>query len=315
MRTLRRLFVFLVVLGLLYGVWWFVAEQHRRETAQTRYETYGRELGSPMEGEHFSASDLAPGNDTARPNKTELLFLLAGVDDDGASGTRTDTLMLVKLNWRDGSLQLLSIPRDSYVYVQDSPDKINHAHAYGGMELTLKTVRETLGIDVDYFVKMDMDAVMEVIDIIGGVEVTVEEPQASDLGLQEGPQTLDGYQALQYLQYRKGFSDGDLGRVSSQQGFLKTVIPQILSPKNLVHFPTLLTTSQKYMDTNIGPLTMASMVPSLFTIRGEGMTTATLPGEAGELDGISYYFLWPNTLQELVDTYLSAYREHEVIVP
>lgn len=315
MRFLKRLFLFLIFLAILYGVWWFVAEQHRKEVAQNRYDTYGREQGSAISKEDFRPNDLAEGNDFSRPKKSELLFLLAGVDDDGSEGTRTDTLMLVKINWMDGSIQMLSIPRDTYAYVGDSPDKINHAHAYGGMELTLRSVRELLGIDVDYYVKMDMDAVVEIVDIIGGVEYDVQEPQASDLGLGTGVQTLDGMQTLSYLQYRKGFSDGDLGRVSSQQDFMKALIPQILSPKSMVFLPTMISVSQKYMDTNIGPLTTASMLPAMVSVRGSGLDTATLPGEAGEIDGISYYFLYENYLQELVDTYLDEYKTGEVLVP
>lgn len=315
MRFLKRLFLFLILMALAYGIWWMVAEQHRKEVAQHRYDTYGREQGNEISKETLRPEDLAEGNTTARPKKTELLFLLAGVDEEGTEGTRTDTLILVKVNWLSGSIQMLSIPRDSYAYVGSEPDKINHAHAYGGMELTLRSVRELLGIDLDYYVKMDMDTVIEIVDIIGGVEYDVEEPQASDLRLETGRQTLDGIRALDYLRYRKGFSDGDLGRVSSQQEFLKAILPQILAPKNLIHFPTMLSMTQKYTDTNIGPLTTAAMLPALFTVRGGGLETATLPGEAGELDGISYYFLYEEAVQEIVDEYLGLYKMHDVVIP
>ena len=148
MRFLKRLILFLLIAGIAYGIWWFVAEQHRQEVAQLRYDTYGREQGGPVPKEHVNPADLAEGNDGSRPNKTELLFLLAGVDEDGSEGTRTDTLILIKVNWLDGTTQLLSIPRDSYAYIGDSPDKINHAHAFGGMQLTLQAVRELLGIEI-----------------------------------------------------------------------------------------------------------------------------------------------------------------------
>lgn len=314
MRFLKRLILFLLIAGIAYGIWWFVAEQHRQEVAQLRYDTYGREQGGPIAKEHVNPADLAEGNDGSRPNKTELLFLLAGVDEDGSEGTRTDTLILIKVNWLDGTTQLLSIPRDSYAYIGDSPDKINHAHAFGGMQLTLQSVRELLGIDVDYYVKMDMDAVIEIVDIIGGISYEVEEPQASDLGLDTGVQTLDGMQTLEYIRYRKGFSDGDLGRVSSQQTFLKAMLPQILSPKNLIHLPTLLAAAHKYSDTNLSPFTIAAMTPAVFTARSN-LTAATLPGEAGELDGISYYFLYEEALQALVDEYLPRYKTADVLIP
>ena len=316
MRKLRNFILFLLVLVVAYGVWWFVDDQYRSNLAKERYDTYGLEQAQPLEKERVSPGKIEPGNEGSRPVKSELLFLIAGVDAGTSEvGTRTDTLILCKVNWMDATVSMLSIPRDSYVYIKGDPDKVNHAHSYGGMQLTMKTIRDAFGIDLDYYYTLDLNAIREVVDLIGGIEMEVREPMASDLYLEEGLVRLNGFQALEYLRYRKGFESGDLGRVSSQAEFLRAALPQIFSPKHLVHFPSITTALSRHTDTNIGPLTMASMVPALFRMGSMDLESAILPGEPGTLNDISYYFLYPTEVQWLMDTYLESYQKDTVYLP
>ena len=132
---------------------------------------------------NIKGSDLDENNVIEPIHDHELLFLLAGVDqNDGKNGehTRTDTLMLIKANVDTGSFDIISIPRDCRIKVNGKLDKVNHAHSYGGIKLTLKSLRDFLGVDIDYYVKIDFDAVVKVVDAIGGVEVdvpvTINEP-------------------------------------------------------------------------------------------------------------------------------------------
>ena len=84
--------------------------------------------------------------------KNEILFLLMGVDAKDVKesrGTRTDTMMLTKVNFDTGEINLLSIPRDTRVLIKDKEDKINHAHSNGGVELTMRTVKDFLNLDID----------------------------------------------------------------------------------------------------------------------------------------------------------------------
>ena len=90
-------------------------------------------------------------DDSISGNGDEFLFLLAGVDSTGEeTGTRTDTLMLVKANVDEKSIDLISIPRDSKVEINGYMDKINAAHSYGGIDLTMQTIRDFLGINLTY---------------------------------------------------------------------------------------------------------------------------------------------------------------------
>lgn len=308
-----RWFIFLLI---LIGIWTFIDARFLQNIEVQRYQSYGLERTHTIDKDAFGPEDLGEGNSKSRPKKSELVFLLAGIDSDADAGSaRTDTLMLCKVSWMDRQVTMLSIPRDTYALLDEGEDKINHAHAFGGIAETLRAVRTLLGVDVDYYLKVDMNAVMDVIDLSSGLSVDVEELLAEEFGLEPGTQHLDGVQALRYLQYRKGFADGDLGRIHSQQSVLETALPQLIHPGLFLHTPALMMTMYKHMDTNIGPLEMATMLPSLATISSSQFDTETLPGEAGMSDGISYYFLYEQATQELVDTYFYDYKIDDVYIP
>lgn len=239
--------------------------------------------------------------------KNEILFLLMGVDAQSvkkSKGTRTDTMMLTKVNFETGEINILSIPRDTRVPVKGKQDKINAAHAYGGVDLTLKTVREFLGIDLDYYVKVDYNIVQEVVDKIGGVEIDVpfdmkyKDPTAEpplNINIKKGLQTLDGKNAHDFLRWRHnnsytvGYKEGDVGRIKAQQYFMKELIKQTLKPKNLIKLPGLVETYFSNVETNIPLSTMLKGAASANKIDTENMVTDTIPGEGKYIGEISYY--------------------------
>ena len=200
----------------------------------------------------------------------ELTFLLLGIDTKDISKDskeRSDTMMLFKVDKSTGGISILSIPRDTKAYIRGrkNEEKINHAHAYGGPELSIKAVKDLLGIDLDYYVRVDYKIVKEYVDLIGGVEVDVpmnmhyEDPVADPplyIDLKEGRQVLDGDKALQFLRFRKGskgckgYKDADIGRIKAQQQFIKATMEQSLKPGNIVKLPQIISTYYKYVDTN-----------------------------------------------------------------
>lgn len=251
----------------------------------------------------------AQGNSLA-PIEDDILFLLAGVDDTGA-GTpqRTDTLMLVRLNFEEGQVSILSVPRDSRAYVGGNLDKINHAHAYGGIEMTLETLRGFLNLDLDYYIKVDYDMVKSMIDAGGGVDYDVPEnltPKAWEK-FELGPHRLDGEESLSYLRHRKSYATGDIGRVQAQQAFLKEAMKQIFSPSNFFHYPALLNTFLKKADTNIPMASLLAKGPALFRLRSNEVDFHTLPGEGVYINGISYYQVYPQESLNLVAQLFGPY--------
>ncbi|WP_353095753.1 LCP family protein [Tissierella praeacuta] len=253
-------------------------------------------------------------------NKDEILFLMMGVDAENvkkSKGTRTDTMMLFKVNFETGEISLLSIPRDTRVLVKGKEDKINHAHAYGGPELTMKTLRDFLNLDIDYYVKVDYKAVMSIVDAIGGVEIDVPQRMKYDdttpgipplhIDLKKGLQTLNGKQAHDFLRFRKGYAEGDIGRIKAQQMFMKELIKQTLTPKNIVKLPKFIETYYDYVETNIPFKVIAKGALSATKIDMQNMTTNTIPGEGKRISGVDYWIYYKEETRKIVEEMFEDY--------
>lgn len=259
--------------------------------------------------------------------KNEILFLLMGVDAKDvkkSKGTRTDTMMLIKVNFDTGKIDLLSIPRDTRVLVKGKEDKINHAHHNGGVKLTMRTVRDFLNLDVDYYVKVDYEVVKGVVDAIGGVEIDVPRnmkyreynPSVPPLNIniKKGLQVLDGKNAHDFLRWRnnnemtRGYSEGDIGRIKAQQYFMKELVKQTLTPKNLFKLPKLIETYFENVETNIPLSVMLKGAGAAKKIDVENMRTDTIPGKGEKINKLDYWTYnrieTVNLLEEMFGEYL-----------
>ena len=263
---------------------------------------------------NIKGSDLDENNVIEPIHDHELLFLLAGVDqNDGKNGeyTRTDTLMLIKANVDTGSFDIISIPRDCRIKVNGKLDKVNHAHSYGGIKLTLKSLRDFLGVDIDYYVKIDFDAVVKVVDAIGGVEVdvpvTINEPLLN-IYIKKGRRKLNGKEALMFVRFRRGYAKGDLGRVKQQQKFMTELIKQTLNSSNILKIPDMLESFKGDIETNIPLHTLISLSKRMANMDKNKIKTHTIPGEYGYKDSLSYFFPNKKKVNELVDNILHDYK-------
>lgn len=277
------------------------------------FETYLDGLEAKSFKEDIDGVELGEGNKIEQIVDDELLFLFAGVDDLGEDGSsvRTDTLMLMKVDTSTGKISIISIPRDTQVLIRDSYDKINHAHSYGGMTLTLKTIRDWLDIDLDYYVKLDFVAVEEIVNAMGGVYVDVPFSivhESFDIDIAEGRQLLNGNEALYYARYRKGYEDGDIGRVHAQQKLMIEIIQQALSVENAPKLGTFIKTYMNRVDTNIPLSKVVELIPIAGKMDTEHIDTYTIPGEAGYEDDVSYYFYYEDETRALVDELLFDYK-------
>jgi len=248
----------------------------------------------------------------------ELFFLLAGVDvNEGQSGenVRSDTMMLIKVNFQRGSIDLISLPRDSYVEVEGRMTKLNHAHAFGGIDLTISTIREWLNIDLDYYIEVDYHAVSSIVDALGGVTYTIPDNGIrydyyvgeTRHELKAGKQVLNGEQALGYLRFRQGYADGDIGRVAAQQAFMKELANQLLTADGLTKLTSVLKTYFNDVKTNIDWQTMLGFASNLGALKGKTMATHTLPGEPIMVEGTSYYRIDEAKAEEIVRAVLPNY--------
>lgn len=266
---------------------------------------------STVHGDEPSADET---DESKKPKiKNEVMFLLMGVDAEDvkkSKGTRTDTMMLTKVNFDTGKINMLSIPRDTRVLVKGKEDKINHAHAYGGPDLTMDTVQDFLHLDVDYYVKVDYKVVMGIVEAIGGVEIDVpfnmkyrdDTPgfPLLDINLKKGLQVLNGKEAHDFLRYRKGYPEGDIGRIKAQQYFMKELIKQTLKPKNLLKLPKLAETYFENVETNIPWSVMLKGVASAKKINVDEMITGTIPGEGKRISGVDYFIYYREETKQIV---------------
>ncbi len=158
-------------------------------------------------------------------------ILLLGIDDDGGSGSRSDTIMIASIDTRSGSIRLCSILRDCYVEIPDhKSSRINSAYAYGGAQLAVQTVENNFRIKIDHCATIDMAALVDVVDAMGGVEIELTAAEAKQVNLHshcgkttsEGLQLLNGKQAVTYAQIRK--IDSDFKRTQRQRTLINAIL-------------------------------------------------------------------------------------------
>lgn len=266
----------------------------------------------PKDENKFTGDQLQEGNQLAKVNDNELLFLFAGVDSTGEkTGTRTDTLMLVLANKKTKNIDIISIPRDTRVYVDGYLDKINAAHSYGGMALTIKTIREFLNIDLDYYVEVSFNAVIDAVNAMGGVDIDISEDVANAMVMNPGMHTFDGEQALNYVRFRKGYANADIGRISTQQDFMVQFLKQMLKPKNILKIPHIFFATSDDIDTNVPTKEILSFAWAFKNIKSENITTHTLDGYGDTIDGVSYYIVNSDQVLQLRDSLLYDYIINE----
>ena len=223
-------------------------------------------------------------------------IMLMGIDERKDDVGRSDTLMILNLSRNEASL--LTIPRDTLVYIErHGYQKINAAYAYGGAKLSRKTVEEFLGIDVDYYVTINKSRFAEVIDAMGGVDIYVErdmhyeDPWDDDGGLyidfKQGIQHLDGQSAIEYVRFRD--DEGDVGRVRRQQAFMRACADKLSEPSMLIKLPELLGVAVKAIETDLNSGEMLEVAGSLKSAESAGkIKTGVVPGWLQYIDGVSY---------------------------
>lgn len=250
--------------------------------------------------------------DLTKIDNMSVLFI--GVDDSESRNyqdvTRSDALMLATFNKEANSVKLLSIPRDSYVYVPERDDytKINHAYAAGGVKSSIETIENLLGIPVDYYVRMNFYAFIDVVEALGGVEVEVPyelyEKNSDDkhnaIHLEEGLQTLNGEEALAFARTRK--QDTDMLRGQRQQDLIKAIVDKAASATSLSKYTDVLEALGDNMKTNLTFSQMKSFMALAIKNKGFEIDTLQLQGSDSMIDNIYYYELDEAALEETKQT-------------
>lgn len=220
-----------------------------------------------------NSSSLAVSDITSKP----FNILISGNDSFGSldENSRSDVDMLVTINPVTSTILLTSIPRDSYVKEVCNDyacnygvyDKLTHTGIYG-VDTAKDTIENLLDIDINYVYRVNFTSMIDIVDALGGVDVTVPEGMAvskfytnSNLeGVHEGENHLDGKRALAYSRERKAYLDGDLQRARNQQQVLQAMFKKATSPEIIKNYTSLLKALIGAFDTNMTTKEITSFI-------------------------------------------------------
>lgn len=236
---------------------------------------------------------------------------LFGIDTraDDYDGSRADTIMIVSLDTANKKMKITSIMRDTYVSIPgETYDKINHAFAFGGPELTIQTINENFDMNIKDYITLNFSAMEEIVDAVGGVDIDVKDYEidyinsdSSDQVTAVGMQTLNGQQALAYSRIRYG-GNADFERTERQRTVLKSLISKSLNNISLPQALSLIETLSPCVNTNLTKGEVASLATSVFVSGISDIQETRLPlddkSEGGIWNGV--YYLKPKTLSDNV---------------
>jgi polyisoprenyl-teichoic acid--peptidoglycan teichoic acid transferase len=239
-----------------------------------------------------------------------ISILLMGVDERKGDRGRSDSLILITVNPNTKSMQMVSIPRDTRTEIvgKGIEDKINHAYAFGGTEMTIATVENFLDIPVDYYFKVNMEGFKDIVDAVGGV--TVHNDRAftyEGVTFPKGEITLDGEKALKYSRMRKQDPRGDFGRQDRQKQIIQAVIEKGASIQSLAKYDDVLFAIGENVKTN---MTFDEMmdIQKHYKDTSHNLEQFHMNGTGKKINGI-YYLIVPDKERKALSEKLKAHLE------
>ena len=244
-------------------------------------------------------------DENTKKNLPELKVLLLGISTDQEGVELTDTIMVASYNPKTQKASLLSIPRDTYTGNYPSKatayEKINALYGRKSRpDETLEAVNKITGLDIKYYVVIRTEALIELVDAIGGVtfyvprDMNYDDPtQDLHIHLKEGEQLIDGEKAEQLLRYRHDnpdkygnmatysdeYGNNDTGRMRTQREFIMAAIKQTAKPENIFKIGQILDVAERNVQTNIDFNVAKDYIPYIVEFDTANILTGTLPGE------------------------------------
>ena len=234
-----------------------------------------------------------------KKNLGEFKVLVLGISTDQEEVDLTDTIMVASYNPNTQKATLLSIPRDTYTGKNQAKatayEKINALYSRKHRpDETLAAVNEITGLNIEYYVVVKTEALIKLVDVIGGVTFNVpidmdydDVTQDLHIHLKAGEQLLDGNKAEQVVRFRHNnngtsypeeYGDNDTGRMRTQRDFIMQVLKQTAKPGNIFKLGEILEVAKEYVITNIDFNVAKDYIPYIVEFNTENLLTATLPG-------------------------------------
>lgn len=236
-------------------------------------------------------------------------LLILGVDErEGNSDFkgRTDTIIVFHIGSPGKKDSLISIPRDTRVYLEGHGwNKINAAYVYGGEEMIKQEVNELTGIGVDKYMLINFDGFKRIIDILGGVDIYVSEPLHDPLSgadFDSGTYHMDGQQALSFARCR-ATAMSDLDRVNRQKYLIDALIKQKINFQMIAKVPEIITALEEETKSDFSIWDFGS-VGFVLLFSNKDINQITIPTKAANIDGISYLVADEKEVKEFLRKYI-----------
>lgn len=246
--------------------------------------TVNNEMHNPVK-----AIDTSVGKDKLK-GKDTLNILLLGIDAEEGENGRSDAMMVLTVDSKGDQMQIVSIPRDTRTEIvgKGIQDKINHAYAFGGAEMSIDTIESFLDMDLDYYVSMNMSGFKSLVDELGTIKVNSDmEWSEGKYDFNFGENTMDGDKTMAYVRMRKQDPQGDFGRNKRQREVIEGIINQGASVASVPKLTNLVSILGKNMETN---LDMDDMQKLLLNYQGarKNISDYQMTGEGTKIDGVYY---------------------------
>ena len=225
----------------------------------------------------------------------EVNMLVIGLDNVEGSH-RSDTIMVVHISPEQKKVSVVAIPRDTIMRVPGiGLTKINHAFAYGGVNLSRRALENFLGVKIPFTVAINLDGLARIIDTLGGLTINVEKRMyyvdyAGGLfvDLYPGIQHLNGRQSVGYVRFRHD-SEGDIGRILRQQKFMQALARVIITKKNVLSAPKVIMSLLSNVSTNMSTRQILGLALSMRQSFDMGkIEMVSLPGDPIMIDKVFY---------------------------
>jgi LCP family protein required for cell wall assembly len=273
-------------------------------------EKLNKESYQPLKDDHKVKPE--PVNYKSDP----FSLMLLGTDQRDNETARSDTMMYAVVRPEDYKILLISIPRDTYTEIighnNNKKDKITHAYAFGGQQMSKDTLEALLEHDIQYYATINFKGLKDAVDAIGGVPLPIKKDIVNKgkdhekFTIEGGKSNYNGQEALNYTRYRE---DSDFNRTKRQQVFIDVVANKMLSISQIGNIPTLLDIMGDNFKTDIEPSTIISLAKKFMGGKDMDISSFTVMGEGKRIDGIYYDIVDEEDLREakaMIDNWMNA---------
>ncbi len=261
-------------------------------------------------------SDGVESIDVTEAARKGNIFTVLVVGTDKVSQS-TDTIMLAAFDTEKGSVNLLSIPRDTIIKTNRANKKINAVYASNDNDMSAlcEEVYGVTGIYPDRYVLVSLEGFERLVDAVGGITVDVpinmqyyDPAQDLKIDIKKGVQTLDGKDAVGFMRFRKTYVEGDIGRIKMQHVLIDALADKMLTPQTLTKISELADIIKENVETDLSIGNIIWLGKHLLFIDKESsLTSHLLPGYAEYYEGLSYYFPSESEALSLINEFYNPY--------